>query len=401
MIRLLFERESGLLSPMVLKRAEAARRNFDLELSKHKDMKGCLKGSVNSLDLDSAETRYLLCGCTDSTIAIFDVLNQNRNPKQTYPQVCSTMHNRGSQKHSVETVQWYPVDTGMFTSSGGDCQLKIWDTNCLKLADKFLFEGLVYSHHMSGIACKHCLIAVACHRSSVKLVDIKSGSAAHQLKGHVGSVYAVQWSSRDEFLLATGSADKKVMLWDIRQSKGCLMSLDQHNSSHSTNSKERVAHDGTVNAISFTQDGLHLVTFGSDCQLRLWDTAMGQNKMMNYGHVPNKVKKSLKMAICSSSHPQVLFVPSDNSIEMFDLFKGSNLSKLRGHFNVVNCCVSQPDSQYLFSGGADRNILVWTPGSETEDFEDYLRLINKYSGAGKIGKSKELATADTWSSDEG
>ena len=74
----------------------------------------------------------------------------------------------------------------------------------LQLADKFTFDGLVYCHHMSRIACKHCLIAVGCGRSTVKLVDIKSGSAAHQLKGHSASVYTVQWSSRDEFLLATG-----------------------------------------------------------------------------------------------------------------------------------------------------------------------------------------------------
>jgi hypothetical protein len=57
MIRLLSDRRSGLLSPVLLRRAEAARRNFNLGLSKHRDFEGALKGSVNSLDLDSAETR--------------------------------------------------------------------------------------------------------------------------------------------------------------------------------------------------------------------------------------------------------------------------------------------------------------------------------------------------------
>ena len=73
-----------------------------------------------------------------------------------------------------------------------------------QVADKFTFSGLVYSHHMSHIAHRHCLIAVAAGRSTVKLVDLKSGSASHQLKGHNSSVYAVQWSMREEFLLATG-----------------------------------------------------------------------------------------------------------------------------------------------------------------------------------------------------
>ena len=36
---------------------------------------------------------------------------------------------RYGHKFSVETVQWYPLDTGMFMSSGMDKLLKVWDTN--------------------------------------------------------------------------------------------------------------------------------------------------------------------------------------------------------------------------------------------------------------------------------
>lgn len=63
-------------------------------------------------------------------------------------------------KYSVETVQWYPHDTGMFTSSSFDKTLKVWDTNTLQAADVFNFEETVYSHHMSPAATKHCLVAV-------------------------------------------------------------------------------------------------------------------------------------------------------------------------------------------------------------------------------------------------
>lgn len=34
---------------------------------------------------------------------------------------------------SVETVQWYPWDNGLFTTSGGDKILKIWDANRLEV----------------------------------------------------------------------------------------------------------------------------------------------------------------------------------------------------------------------------------------------------------------------------
>lgn len=36
-------------------------------------------------------------------------------------------------KFSVETVQWYPYDTGMFVSSAFDKTMKVWDTETLKV----------------------------------------------------------------------------------------------------------------------------------------------------------------------------------------------------------------------------------------------------------------------------
>lgn len=45
-------------------------------------------------------------------------------------------------KFSVETVQWYPHDTGMFTSSSFDKTLKIWDTNTLKVREFLQVTGL-------------------------------------------------------------------------------------------------------------------------------------------------------------------------------------------------------------------------------------------------------------------
>ena len=71
-------------------------------------------------------------------------------------------------------------------------------------ADEYEFGGVVYSHHMSPIARKHCLVAVATQSSKVKLVDLKSGSASHTLKGHRQPVLSVRWSTSNEHVLATG-----------------------------------------------------------------------------------------------------------------------------------------------------------------------------------------------------
>ena len=40
--------------------------------------------------------------------------------------------NKGHQ-YAITAVRWWPVDTGMFTSSSFDKHLKVWDTNALEV----------------------------------------------------------------------------------------------------------------------------------------------------------------------------------------------------------------------------------------------------------------------------
>ena len=71
-------------------------------------------------------------------------------------------------------------------------------------ADEYEFSGIVFCHDMSPVATKHCLIAVGSNSSTLKLVDLKSGSSTHMLKGHRQSVMAVKWAPHNEFQLASG-----------------------------------------------------------------------------------------------------------------------------------------------------------------------------------------------------
>lgn len=75
----------------------------------------------------------LLSGGAEAAIVIYDIQTPSSGSKETYKHVCQACDANGEHKHSVETVQWYPMDTGMFSSSGSDYQLKIWDTNRMKV----------------------------------------------------------------------------------------------------------------------------------------------------------------------------------------------------------------------------------------------------------------------------
>ncbi|XP_072043883.1 DNA excision repair protein ERCC-8-like [Amphiura filiformis] len=401
MLKFLNARERGTHKPDALPRAEVTRRTFSLELSKTKDVQRIHMNGVNTLDIDPTEGRYLLSGGADGVMCVYDTECKPYTKEFTCQTICTVgRSNRNVHKKSVETVQWYPHDTGMFTSSSMDMKLKIWDTNALVPADVFDFEKPIYNHDMSPIATRHTLIAVGDLSHHITLCDLKSGSSTHILKGHKAAVMSVKWSTKDEFLLASGSRDSRVLLWDIRQAKGSLMTLDQHNGETvgSTSAAVHTAHNGHVNGLSFTEDGLHLVSFGTDDRLRLWETTSGKNTLINFGKCTNEGRKTLKLAVSIGSQPDAVFVPSVGDIAVYDLQNGELVYDLNGHYNAVNCCIYHPLYQELYSGGNDSNILIWEP--------EQMRIIEEDEEEKRQKKTKKFygqnitATADTWSSDE-
>ena len=160
------------------------------------------------------------------------------------------------------------------------------------------------------------------------------------------------------------------------------------------------AHNGSVCSLCFTSDGLSLVSFGRDQRLRVWNTSTGRNNMINFGSIPNSSKKGVKIATSSLTTPYVCFVPSDNRICVFNLETGEELTTLRGHYNRVNCCAFNTDTQDLFSGGNDHCILTWTPQTESElAFSKHLSEEDKPRNQ-SFTKRTGASQLDNWSSDE-
>ena len=159
------------------------------------------------------------------------------------------------------------------------------------------------------------------------------------------------------------------------------------------------AHNGHVNGINFTSDGMHIVTFGTDERVRLWDSHTGKNTMVNYGKVSNDSRKCIKFPVSQSCNPDFLYIPADCDIFVFDLFSGNQIDTLRGHYNQVNCVVHNSVNQELYSGGNDRNMLVWVPDTEQLQAFD-MELKSKDTSQAQTNFLHRVGTGDAWSSDE-
>ena len=391
-------REQATRSGYLFSQDERSKRVRSIKLSQHGEVEQVHKSGINCLDIDTGEGKYLLSSSSNGKISIHDIeecfysANFKCNSVATVERTL-----RDSHKHSVETVQWYPNDTGMFLSSSVDNTLKVWDTNALQVVESFQLEGIVYHHQMPKNARKHCLVATACEDSRVYLCDLKSGSAIHILKGHSKAVVSVAWSPRNEFFLATGSRDNRVLLWDVRKAVGSILSLDQHNGKGASRSSAiNTAHNGHVNGISFSPNGLHLLTYGTDDRLRLWDTFTGKNTLVNFGRVHNPSQKAIKLCQSSGTSNEVAFVPSGSNIEVFEVVSGKRVVTLSGHFNNVNCCIFHQHFQALFSGANDTNLLVWLPQmNRTSDVKE-TAVVAAANTKDKVNNPYQ----DSWSSDE-
>jgi len=370
--------EQGIVSRNHLKMLLISKRYQQMELGKKLEIMHTHRGPINSLSIDTIENKYLLSVGVDANILLYDLDDeQEENPNSTYnnskiikPMVCANREDK--HKFSITKICWYPIDNGMFTTSSMDHTLKVWDTNIMKPIFTFKLDGPIFNHAFSPIAQSHSLIATGSTSSYVILCDLRSGSQSHILIGHKNPVVGLDWSPSNSYLLASGSGDHSIRLWDIRKPKSCLASLCQFNSGKIDNV---TAHNGTINGLKFLSNGSHLLSNGGDSKIHLWNIGNGtnMNTMLDFGsQLINNTEKAIFPAINSLNECQpYLFQPSeDDDILVYDLFQAEMIKRLKGHFRSVNCVVIRNGYQELYSSGNDSEIIQWLPKDENISIEN-------------------------------
>lgn len=362
---------------------------------------------ITYADLEGVDHQYLLCGMNDGGIAIYDT--QTLTEGKCYSKVSSVRGgHRGAHKHAVEIAQWYPADTGLFTTSSFDSRIKVWDPNRMTPVDQFKLPCQVRHHHMSPVATRHSLLAAAGENGQVFLCDLRTGSSTHNLNGHEGPVQYTQWAPYHQHHLATGGRDYTIRIWDVRASRSCLMILDQENTPpDEARVKKRMkkttcAHTSRITSLCYTNDGQWLISFSYNGNIKLWNSNTGKNMMVNYGDISTDLKRNVKLSVSYMTYPDLVFVPSDSKILVFDIMSGRLINVLRGHFTSVLGAIYNRRNMDLYTFGQDRNFLTWTPKKlltsnepEKEEEEEAMKQTTTIPSI-----RYRTATQDAWSDDD-
>lgn len=243
----------------------------------------------------------------------------------------------------------------------------------------------------------------------------------HTLTGHSSSIHTIAFSPNGQ-TLASGSADKKIKIWNLDDT-GLVISFTAHTSlidavAFSPDGKTLASgswdhtikiwnleivskdvssiaplhrlceHSGWIMCVAFspnletTIDGFSLLASGSaDKTIRTWHPGTGTlNTFSGHTNAVHTVAFSPKM---TGALPFLASGSKDQTIKIWNLETGEQLQTLEGHVNSVDSVIISPSGQILVSGSADQTIKIWHLGKGT--------LLNTLSGHTEAIKSIALS----------
>lgn len=311
---------------------------------------------VSALAIEKFDGRILVSGGAEGNLKIWDLEeSSNAHAIHTFKPVGTIARSSGNvqskgHSHGVTHLGFFPFDAQAFLSSSFDKTLKMWATERASLSAEFHLNATVYSHATSPIA-SHLLVSCATQHSNVRLVDLKSGSAVQALVAHGGPVLCTAWSPRHEHILASGHADGRVRIWDIRRAGGVVTQLDQEDSlgvihrfrMASANGLDwnqspqfrtsAQAHDEAVNGLQWSDDGRYIISAGLDRRIRVWDADTGANTLASFGSIiQNQHAKTATIITPPSNNfasEDVMIWANEQEILFLNLHEGTVITRLR------------------------------------------------------------------------
>lgn len=157
---------------------------------------------------------HLLSGSDDAAICLWDV---GQAPKGKGELEAKTLY-RQAHMGVVEDVAWHSKHEHMFGSVGDDKRLLLWDIR--KPPDGATLHAI--DAHTAEVNCiafnpfNEWVLATGSADKTVALFDIRNlGTRLHTLENHTEEVFQIGWAPHSETILASCGADRRLMVWDL------------------------------------------------------------------------------------------------------------------------------------------------------------------------------------------
>lgn len=306
----------------------------------------------------------MVSGGADPSIRLWDLETRGSQLEHTHRAIASVTRSshEAAHTHAITSISIYPFDPVpsaiMTTSHDGTLKLSALEPEAISPVHTFNLNCAPYSHSFSSHPGATLLVAVGTSEKPVRLLDLRSGLATHGLTGHTSSVLSVCWAPHRPHLLASASADNRVIIFDVRRGghNAAIATLDMDDPvgvvrsstapSYQTRrpfSHQARAHNGPVTGVRWTSNGTHLVTSGQDARIRVWDASSGANTLAHFGprvrnsvssHLAERVPLLVPKSVMNPGRETLLW-PNFNEqddrgeIFMFELREGAFVKRLK------------------------------------------------------------------------
>jgi U3 small nucleolar RNA-associated protein 13 len=190
------------------------------------------------------------------------------------------------------------------------------------------------------------LVATGSADSTVKVWDIRKGYCTHNFKGHAGIITALAFHPDPDLLnLCSGSLDSRIKVWDLK-TKSEKYNLDGHVSA--------------VRGLDFSSGGDVLVSGGRDKVLISWDLSNGQvlNTIPVFESIEDvKVVKSnaSDLAVCTGGELGI--------VKLWDMVSGSCVDQTNSDFPInytITSLLYCEETSEIVGVTSDQNLLFYS-----------------------------------------
>ncbi|MBH8572124.1 serine/threonine protein kinase [Nostocaceae cyanobacterium CENA369] len=294
----------------------------------------CLS-SVNTLSI-SPDSNILASGSDDKIIRLWD-LNRRK-----------LFANLSGHSQAITSVAFNPNGEILATASD-DKTIKLWELKTFK--EIFTLRG--HSHTVKSIAFSPDgqILASGSWDKNIKLWNVNTGAEICTLTGHQLQISSVAFSPQGQ-LLASASFDRTIRLWQLAAIETAQGELP--NRPCYTLSGILSGHTRAVLTIAFSPDGKVLATGSDDNTIKLWEVNTGRLISTMFGHSWSVV------AIAFTVDGETLISASwDKTVKLWRVSTKEEIATLCGHGDSVSAVAVSQVAQLIASGSRDKTIKLW------------------------------------------